>query len=253
MMEVITDDLLDLPHVRHGFFTRKGGVSKGIYGSLNCGPGSGDSIYSVIKNRGRVCDVLETTVLATAYQIHSADVKVVSDPWNIGEDPKCDAFVTDRKDVALGILTADCAPVLFACKNTPVIGAAHAGWGGALKGVLENTVDEMENLGAARKDIIAVIGPCIGPESYEVTKEFLDRFLEADEASQSFFIQKDETHWLFNLPLFCLKRLEKAGLEKVEYIGMDTYADADRFFSYRRSCHKGEADYGRQISAIALV
>lgn len=244
-----------LPHIRHGFFTREGGVSKGIYASLNCGYGSDDATENVRENRARVAEKLsvEREKLLTVYQIHSPTVAEVSEPWTPDTAPQADAMVTATPGIALGILTADCAPVLFADKKARVIGAAHAGWKGALGGVLEATVEAMIRLGAERQDIAAAIGPCISQDAYEVGPEFRARFIEADEANARWFEPSDkDRHCMFDLPGYVEARLEAADIGTVSVLGQCTYQDEKRFFSFRRTTHRGEKDYGRQISALML-
>ncbi|MCQ1850866.1 peptidoglycan editing factor PgeF [Neorhizobium galegae] len=239
--------------VRHGFFTRKGGVSQGLYAGLNVGIGSDDDRERVIENRSRVAAWFGLPVekLATVHQVHSPDVFVVDETY-AGERPKVDAMVTSVPGVALGVLAADCGPILFADGENGVIGAAHAGWKGALTGVLENTVEAMISLGAARENITAVLGPSIGPASYEVGPEFVERFLGYDPSYKAFFTSSSNTgHSMFDLPSLTIRRLRDAGV-RAESLGLDTYPDAERFYSYRRTTHAKEPDYGRQISAIAL-
>ena len=236
--------------VPHGFFTREGGVSSGVYEGLNCGRGSGDAADAVAANRRQVAAHMGVgeNALVSVHQVHSADVAVIDAP---GGDPlRADAMVTDRPGLALGILTADCGPVLFADEEAGVVGAAHAGWGGALGGVVESTVAAMERLGASRARIRAVLGPTIGPDSYEVGPEFRDRFRAAAPANGRFFRPGRGDRLLFDLPAFILSRLEAAGVGGA-WTGDDTYPD-ERFFSYRRSVHRREGDYGRMIAAIAL-
>lgn len=244
-----------LTHVRHGFFTREGGVSKGIYASLNCGYGSDDDKENVRENRARVAEKLsvEREKLLTVHQIHSPTVALVTEPWTPETAPQADAMVTATPGIALGILTADCAPVLFADKKARVIGAAHAGWKGALGGVLEETVEAMIRLGAERQNIAAAIGPCISQDAYEVGPEFRARFLEADEANARWFEPSDkDQHAMFDLPGYAQARLETADIGTVVMLGKCTYQDEKRFFSFRRTTHLGEKDYGRQISALML-
>jgi len=248
------DPLAALDGVVHGFFGRAGGVSGGIYGSLNCGLGSRDDRDAVVENRRRVASVLEVEddALLTLYQVHSPDVVHVTRPED-ARGTRADAMVTDRPDLALGILTADCAPVLFADEEAGVVGAAHAGWGGALGGVLEATVVAMERLGARRGCLRAVVGPCIAQASYEVGPEFLARFVAADAANTRFFVASDRPdHHRFDLPGFVLARLKAAGIPGPAWLGRDTCAEDDHFFSYRRSVHRAEGDYGRQVSTILL-
>ena len=247
--------LNDNNRIRHGFFTREGGVSQGIYTSLNCGPGSADDSASVAENRARAMAMLdqEPQALITVYQCHSAEVVVVDRPFAPGSAPKADALVTTTPGLALGILTADCAPVLFADRNSGIIGAAHAGWRGAVGGVLDNTVAEMVKLGAKAKTITAAIGPCIGQRSYEVGPEFPAPFLaEAADNADFFAPSRREGHWLFDLPGYVARRLARLGLHEVSRVPADTCRDESRFFSYRRTTLRGEPDYGRQMSAIVL-
>jgi purine-nucleoside/S-methyl-5'-thioadenosine phosphorylase / adenosine deaminase len=246
----------DFPGIRHGFFTRQGGVSEGIFASLNCGFGSSDEAAKVAENRARAMAALGLggERLLTCYQVHSAEVVVVDRPWQRGEAPRADAMVTGTPEIALGILTADCAPVLFADAGARIIGAAHAGWRGALTGVLEATVAAMERLGAKPQRISAAIGPCIGRESYEVGAEFPAPFLAENAANAAFFrATPRQGHFLFDLAGYVAARLKRLGLARIETIPGDTAAEAERFFSYRRSCHRKERDYGRELSAITLV
>lgn len=244
-----------LTHIRHGFFTREGGVSRGIYASLNCGYGSNDDKEHVSENRARVAGKLsvERDKLLTVHQIHSPDVVRVTEPWTPETAPQADAMVTVEPGIALGVLAADCAPVLFADKKAHVIGAAHAGWKGALGGVLEATVDAMLELGAERANIAAAIGPCISKDFYEVGPEFRERFIDADAANEKWFDPSEQAgHFMFDLPGYAEARLEAADIGTVSVLGRCTYQDQKRFFSYRRTTHRGEADYGRQISALML-
>ena len=249
-LECLTADAL-YP-IKHGFFTRKGGASSGIFSSLNCGIGSSDQRDMVAINRARVAEYLgaEADQLAAVHQIHSAHAVSVTAPFET--PPKADAMVTATPGVVLGILTADCQPVLFADQTAGVIGAAHAGWKGALDGVLEATVAAMESLGAKRDAIRAVIGPSISQRAYEVGPEFLDRFVDLDPDNARFFANGTGDRYQFDLIGFGLSRLRDSGVEQAEWTGHCTYADADRFYSYRRSQHHKEADYGRLISAICL-
>jgi hypothetical protein len=251
---ISADELGQNPHVRHGFFGRTGGVSGGIYATLNCGFGSDDERGDVAENRRRVAGELGLGPdrLRTLYQVHSPDVVHVSAPGDTVER-RADAMVTTVPGIALGVLTADCAPILFADCEEPVIGAAHAGWKGALSGVAEATVQAMIGLGARADRIAAVIGPAIAQASYEVGPEFKDRFVEAERENARFFVPSPRTgHAMFDLPGYLLARLEKLGLKSARWTGHDTCADAERFFSYRRSVHAGEPDYGRMVAAIAL-
>ena len=253
---ILANALSDCRRVRHCFFTRQGGVSRGIYASLNCGYGSKDERAKVTENRRRALAVIELPeeVLATTYQVHSADVVDVSEPWPLDARPRVDAMVTMRPGVALGIGTADCAPVLFADPEVGVIGAAHAGWRGAVNGVLEATVQRMMQLGADPRRIHAAVGPCIGQASYEVGPEFPRPFLEQDPENQRFFVPgKRAGHLMFDLPGYVLSRLQRLDLASVEHTGHDTCAEADLFFSYRRTTLAGQKDYGRGLSVIALT
>ena len=239
--------------VRHGFFTRTGGVSEGIYKGLNAGLGSADSTESVAENRLRIASWFDVGPerLLSLYQIHSADALAISEPFT-GERPKADAMVTDRPGIAIGVLAADCGPVLFADAQAGVIGAAHAGWKGALTGILESTIAAMEKLGAHRENIAAVLGPSIQAENYEVGPEFVARFLEADPANEIYFVPSaNEGHAQFDLNRYTVDRLVRAGVE-ADSVGRCTYAAEGLFYSYRRATHRGEPDYGRQISAIVL-
>jgi hypothetical protein len=247
--------LAGLPGIRHAFFSRRGGVSEGIYASLNGGVGSADDQAHVAENRRRMTARLGVApdALASLYQVHSADVVTVERAWSHGERPKADGMVTNRPGLALGIATADCGPVLFADAQGGVIGAAHAGWKGAFTGVLEATVAGMEALGARRERIVAVLGPTIGAAAYEVGPEFVARFTEADPAHARYFAPSArEGHAMFDLPAFIGARLAAAGIGAFTNLGLCTYADPERFYSYRRTTHRGEPDYGRLISAIAL-
>lgn len=242
----------------HGFFTREGGVSEGLFASLNCGPGSGDDPEKVRENRARVARAagVSPDKLLSLYQVHGNECLVVDRPFG-EERPKADALATKTPGLALGILTADCAPVLLRGETedgAPVVGAAHAGWGGAFRGVLESTVFRMEALGARRESLCAVIGPCIDVSSYEVTEAFPDPFLEQDHTNAHFFRPgRREGHCQFDLAGYCAKKLASAGVRKVFMTDMDTCSRKDEFFSYRRTTHEGGQDYGRQISVIAIV
>ncbi|MGD9502943.1 MAG: peptidoglycan editing factor PgeF [Methyloceanibacter sp.] len=245
---------LDEAGVRHGFFTRQGGVSTGIYASLNCGPGSQDAPDNVAQNRARVAELLgvEPSRLLTVFQKHSAEAVVADKPWKA--PPEADAIVTAKPGLAIGILTADCAPVLFRDAEAGVIGAAHAGWRGALSGIVEATVEAMAKLGASPERIVAAIGPAISQKAYEVGAEFVEQFVAKEPESASFFMTDEgsgEPH--FDLVGYVAARLERAGVGTVADLGLCTYCDETRLFSYRRSQHHGENDYGRQISAIVLA
>jgi polyphenol oxidase len=248
-LEMITSGLLATPH---GFFTRKGGASSGIFAGLNCGAGSSDMAEAVQINRARVAEAMDVPPdhLLSVHQVHSAAVVHVTAPMPIR--PQVDAMVTATPGLALGILTADCQPVLFHDAKAQVIGAAHAGWRGTKDGVLQATITAMEALGANRANIHAVIGPCISQSAYEVGPEFLQGFLDDDPANARYFANGKDDRALFNLPAFGLHQLREAGVAQTEWTGHCTYADADRFFSYRRTTHLGEADYGRLISVIRL-
>ena len=237
----------------HGFLGRRGGVSKGACAGLNVGWGSGDDRAAIAENRRRAVEaVAPGASLVTVHQIHSGTALAAYAPWPDDARPHADAVVTDRPGLALGILTADCAPILFADRDAGVIGAAHAGWKGAFAGIVEATVDAMERLGAARGRIVAAVGPCIARRSYEVDDAFLARFAQADPENERFFTPGRPGHQQFDLEGFVLSRLAEAGLARVGALGEDTYSQADLFFSYRRSTHSGEPAYGRQLSLIAL-
>lgn len=247
--------LNDVAGLRHGFFTRQGGVSGGLYASKNCGFGSGDDPANVAANRARCLEQLDAgaEALLTVHQTHSADVAVAAHPWLPNEAPRADAVVTDRPGLALGILTADCAPILFCDPAAGVIGAAHAGWKGALGGVLEATIEAMARLGARRERVLSAIGPRIALRSYEVGAEFRERFLADDPANDGYFREAPVPgKFFFDLGAYVAMRLDRCGLARVEPAPQDTVAEEDRFFSYRRSCHRGEPDYGRNLSAIAM-
>lgn len=258
-MTRIDDDALQrCAGVRHVFFTRAGGVSEGIYASLNCGFGSGDRPERVHENRARAAARLDVAParLLSLYQVHGRAVIAVEAPWSMdpqGERPKADAMVTDRPGVALGILSADCAPVLLADAEARVIGSAHAGWRGALVGVIEATLEAMVRLGARVERVAARVGPAIGPDSYEVGPEFSAPFLAADAANARFFrASARDGHHLFDLPGYCLSRLVAAGVAAASCARDDTCRDAERYFSYRRNTLAGVRDYGRGLSAIVL-
>ena len=237
----------------HGFLGRRGGVSTGDLEGLNVGYGSDDDPATIEENRRRAIEALCLDAeLATVHQVHSADVVYVDRPWPQSERPRADAMVTDRPGLLLGILTADCAPVLFADADAGVVAAAHAGWRGALAGVTDSTIAEMERLGARRGSIRAAVGPCILQPSYEVDEAFRQRFIEADPYNERFFERETFGKPHFALEAYVVSRLIAAGIDEVEALHLDTYADPDRFYSYRRATHRGEADYGRQLSAIAL-
>jgi YfiH family protein len=246
--------LTGIPNLAHGFFTREGGRSAGIYASLNCGTGSRDDRPTVLANRALVAAHLGAAPerLLTCHQSHTALAIAVSEPWT-GPMPKVDGIVTRTPGLAIAVLAADCAPILFADPGARVIGAAHAGWRGALSGVLEATITAMEELGAKRGRICAVLGPCIGPEHYEVGPEFEQQFRENDPGNERFFHRlRPGARAHFDLPGYVMHRLSRAGIAESESVSRCTYASEDRFFSYRRATHRSESDYGRQISAIVL-
>jgi YfiH family protein len=246
--------LLALPGVRHGFFTREGGASSGLYASLNCGVGSNDERALVLENRARVTHALGVRPerLATPYQIHSDVTITVSEVWEPGKGPKADAVVTDRPGIAIGVGSADCGPILFTDAKASVVGAAHSGWRGAVGGILESAIRAMEGLGAKREDIVAVLGPTISGRNYEVGPDLVAAFEKADSDNVRFFTPAARPgHHMFDLPAYIVSRLKAAGVTAAD-IGLCTYADPARFFSYRRTTHRGEADYGRLLSAIAL-
>lgn len=244
-----------VPGLAHGFFTREGGVSTGVYGSLNVGLGSADDRDAVLENRARVAARLGVarSGLAMPYQIHSPDVVTVRESWGPGLGPKADAVVTAEPGVAVGVSTADCGPILFADGEARVVGAAHAGWKGAFGGVIEATLASMTALGARADRVVAVLGPTISAAAYEVGPEFVDRFLAADPANDRWFVPSDRPgHAMFDLPGYILSRLAAAGVAHAESLGLCTYGDEARFFSFRRMTHRGEPDYGRLVSAIAI-
>ncbi len=237
----------------HGFLGRRGGVSTGAVAGLNVGFGSKDGREAIAENRRRAIHaLLPEADLATVHQVHSPEVVYAERPWAHDDRPHADAMVTDRPRLLLGILTADCAPVLFADADAGVIGAAHAGWRGALAGVTDSTIAAMEQLGARRDRISATVGPCIAQASYEVDEGFRIRFVEQDGANARFFTTGVSGKPHFDLPGYVVHRLLAAGIKQVEALHLDTYADEDRFYSFRRATHRGEADYGRQLSALAL-
>ena len=243
-----------LAAIPHGFLGRSGGVSTGELAGLNVGYGSGDDRSAIDENRRlAIAAVLPGAELATVHQVHSADVVYVEQAWPQEERPNADAMVTDKPGLLIGILTADCAPVLLADSEAGVIGAAHAGWRGALAGVTDSAIAGMEQLGARRERIVAAVGPCIAQPSYEVDEGFRTRFVETDLASSRFFAEGPWGKPHFDLSGYVRQRLRAAGIADVETFGLDTYAQADRFYSYRRATHRGEADYGRQASLIGLA
>jgi YfiH family protein len=248
--------LSKLSGIRHAFFTRTGGVSDGLYESLNGGVGSEDSPAKVAENRARMAKSLgvATEHFLTCYQIHSPTVVVAETPWPASERPRADAIVTRTPGLAIGVSTADCGPVLMADPRARVIGAAHAGWRGALTGVVESTVAAMVKLGAERKRIVAAAGPMIRQPSYEVGQDLLDRFVALEPNTIRFFKPAQRAdHWMFDLAGYVVSRLRRADVGEIEDLGHCTYADPAQFYSYRRSTHRAESDYGRHINAIALA
>lgn len=250
-----SETLSALAGIDHAFFTRKGGASSGIYKSRNIGLGSKDQRDDVLENRTRCAADLgiDVAMLVNVYQIHSPTVVTVDNVWAPGDGPKADGMVTARPGIMLGIATADCGPVLFADNTAKVVGAAHAGWRGATGGVLESTIAAMEALGANRSNITAVLGPTIAQASYEVGPEFVSNLTKIAPQNTKYLIPSHrENHALFDLPQYIVDRLEAAGIKAADNINLDTYEDEERFYSYRRTTHRGEADYGRLLSAIVL-
>lgn len=246
----------NLAGLRHGFFGRQGGVSEGFYASLNCALGTRDDPKAVTENRRRALASLTNNPnahLLSLYQIHSPDVVTVREPWEIPQRPRADGMITNKPNIALGIITADCGPVLFHDPQAHVIGAAHAGWKGALGGVLEATIEAMKALGAKPERIHSAIGPCISQVAYEVGPEFIGRFRETDSDSTRFFTPgKRDDHWQFDLEAYAVARLARSGVESIERLGACTYTREAEFFSYRRATHRNEAEFGHQLSAIML-
>lgn len=243
-----------LDGIAHGFFGRRGGVSTGDLASLNCGLGSGDDPDLIAENRRRVADAaLHGAALTGVYQVHGDRCIIVDGDTELAARPEADALATRTPGLLLGILTADCVPVLFADRDAGVIGAAHAGWKGALAGVTDATLTAMERLGAKRASIAAAIGPCIGRASYEVDDGFVQRFTDADPVNERFFAAGRPGHAMFDIAAYVATRLAAAGVARIAIGGQDTYAEADDYFSYRRACHKGENSYGRQLSVIGLA
>ena len=243
-----------IPGLRHAFFTRDGGVSGGLYASLNGGIGSSDDPAHVVENRRRMAEQMGVSPahFLSVHQTHSPDVMVATGPWQGASRPRADAIVTRMEGLSIGATAADCGPILLADPNARVIGAAHAGWKGALTGIVESTVEAMEKLGAERSGMVAAIGPLIRQHSYEVGGEFVERFIEADAENGVFFIPSArEGHAMFDLAGYIRMRLENAGVLMIDDIGVDTYSD-ERFYSYRRSVHRNEPDYGRHVHSIAL-
>jgi polyphenol oxidase len=251
----LTAESLRIPGVAHGFFTRLGGISQGVYALLNGGVGSRDAPEAVTENRARIAAALGAAPdrLAVPFQVHSPDAVALTELWPPNARPRCDALVTATPGLALGVTGADCGMILFADQRAHVIGAAHAGWKGALTGVVEATVRAMEGLGATRSDIVAALGPCIGHKSYEVGPEFVAAFERAgDDTARYFSPSRRAGHSMFNLNAYIAERAARAGVGRFEDLRLDTYADERRFFSYRRTTHRREPDYGRLISVIAL-
>jgi YfiH family protein len=248
--------LAKLARIRHGFFTRAGGVSQGLYTSLNGGVGSNDAPDKVAENRARMAATLGVSPerLITPHQIHSPEVAVAEQPWTREDRPRADAVVTATPSLAIGVSTADCGPLLFADSQAGVIGAAHAGWRGALTGVIEATVAAMEKLGANRSRITAALGPTISQPNYQVGPEFVERFMSADATNARFFLASERAgHALFDLNGYIAARIQHAGIVNFEDLGLCTYGEPERFYSFRRSTHRSEPDYGRHINAIALT
>jgi YfiH family protein len=251
----LTAESLRIPGVAHGFFTRLGGTSQGVYASLNGGVGSRDAPEAVTENRARIAAALGVAAerLAVPFQVHSPDAVAITAPWPPSARPQCDALVTATPGLALGVTGADCGMILFADERARVIGAAHAGWKGALTGVVEATVAAMEGLGATRSDVVAALGPCIGPRSYEVGPEFVAAFANAGEDTARYFTpSRRDGHSMFNLKAYIADRATRAGVGRFEDLGLDTYSDERRFFSYRRATHRKEPDYGRLMSVIVM-
>ena len=254
MTPFLTHPSLALPGIAHGFFTRAGGVSTGLYASLNCGIGSEDARELVMENRARVSAALGVAAdrLATPYQVHGTEAVIVEAVWEPGNGPKADAVVTNRPGVALGIGTADCGPILLADATAHVIGAVHAGWRGAIDGIAEAAIAAMVTLGARRERMVAVLGPSISQANYEVGPELIARFTHDNAGNARYFVASPRPgHALFDLPGYTIGRLKAAGVTATD-MGLCTYAEPERFYSYRRATHQGEPDYGRQLSAIVL-
>jgi polyphenol oxidase len=251
----LTAESLRVPGVAHGFFTRLGGISQGVYASLNGGVGSRDAPEAVTENRARIAAAVGVAAecLAVPFQIHSPDAVAITELWPPGARPQSDALVTATPGLALGVTGADCGMILFADQRARVIGAAHAGWKGALTGVVEATVRAMEELGAKRSDIVAALGPCIGPKSYEVGAEFVAAFADAGEETARYFTPSHrDGHSMFNLNAYIAERAARAGVGGFEDLRLDTYSDEQSFFSYRRATHRKEPDYGRLLSVIVM-
>ncbi len=254
-MRVTSPELSKLPGIEHGFFTREGGVSQSPYTSLNCGWGSGDDLKHVEQNRFYVSRALghENSTLNTAFQIHSADAVIVKEAWHWESAPKADALVTSTPGIVIGVLTADCLPVLFADPKARVVAAAHAGWKGALSGVIENTLKKMLFLGASLSNVTAAIGPAIAQCSYEVGPEFREQFMAQGAGNKKYFGPSSrEGHFMFDLKSYAFARLQAAGIAAINVLAHDTCLEENTFFSYRRACQRGENVYGRQVSAIVI-
>jgi YfiH family protein len=253
-MKIESSALAKLPGIRHAFFTREGGVSEGIYASLNGGIGSNDNAAHVSENRKRMSEAVGTEHLITCYQIHSTDVVVAGKAWSRESAARADGIVTRTKGLAVGASAADCGPLLFADAGAGIVAAAHAGWKGALGGIVPRTVATMVELGAKRENIVAAIGPLIRQRSYEVGPEFVALFTQTEKTYERFFIPSPRAgHAMFDLAGLIRLSMENARIGQIEDLGLDTYSDEKRFFSYRRATHRGEPDYGRQIAAIALI
>jgi polyphenol oxidase len=255
-MMLQANTLAKLSGIRHAFFTREGGVSSGIYASLNGGVGSNDSADSVTENRARMATTLGVSPehFLTTYQIHSPAVFIAEQPWALNDRPRADAIVTKVPRLAIGVSTADCGPLLFADPTAGVVAAAHAGWRGALGGVIGATVEAMERLGAERSRIVAALGPMIRQPNYEVGADLVSKFVAADADNERFFAAATRAnHAMFDLAGYIRARLQDAGIVEPADLQACTYADADKFFSFRRATHRGESDYGRHINAIALI
>lgn len=256
MLTLHAKNLSSVKGMTHGFFGRSGGVSKGVYASLNCALGTQDAPEALAENRRRALEVLSGNAkakLLSLYQAHTPDVVTVCEAWEPAARPRADGMVTDHRGIAIGIVTADCAPVLFSDNSKRVIGAAHAGWKGALGGVLEATVVAMKGLGSKPENIRAAIGPCISQAAYEVGPEFIARFRDADPNNTRFFVPAPrDTHWQFDLEAYVASRLARVGVGSIEPLHACTYAREADFFSYRRATHRKETDFGHQLSAIML-
>jgi YfiH family protein len=250
-VEVIRSEAL--AGIPHGFLGRRGGVSAGIVAGLNTGFGAGDDTAAVAENRVRAAAaVLPGARLVSLHQVHSPDCVIVAEPWSDADRPRADALVTDRPDILLGIVTADCAPVLLADRDAGVVAAAHAGWKGAIGGVIDRTIEAMKTLGARADRIVAAIGPCIAQRSYEVDAVFRSRFIADDSANERFFAVGRPGRWQFDLEAYVAGRLAAAEVDRIQRLGLDTYSAPGRFFSFRRATHRGEPNYGRQLSLIGL-